>query len=154
EEIVWLWEPYVARKKLHALDGDPGIGKTLLALQLAACITRGYALPDQIGSLTRTPGEPARVLLVGMEDGLGDTVIKRLNRAAADLSKITIMNEVDDHGRQRPFLLSDLAAIEEHMQTRQPALVYIDSIQAVLGGKVDINRASQVTELLIPLRTF
>ena len=154
EDIVWLWEPYVARKKLHALDGDPGAGKTMVACQLAACISRGQALPDQVGRPRVSAGAPARVLLIGMEDGLGDTVIKRLKRAEADLSKITIVNEVDDAGRPRPFLLSDLPMLERHMEDKRPALVYIDSLQAVLGGTVDINRANQVTALLLPLRKF
>src|SRR4029453_15552855 len=64
EAISWLWHPYVARKKLHALDGDPGIGKTMWALQLAACVSRGHPMPDQMGKPTIATGEPANVLLV------------------------------------------------------------------------------------------
>jgi len=154
QEVCWLWAPYVARKKLHALDGDPGIGKTLFALQLASCVSRGHPMPDQLGTPTTPTGPPARVLLIGMEDGIEDTVIKRLKRAGADLTHITIVNEMDDHGRPRPFLLSDLPALQQHMEAKRPALVYIDSIQAVLGGNVDINRANQVTEILLPLRKF
>lgn len=34
EEVQWLWEPYIPLGKLTLLDGDPGLGKTFLALQL------------------------------------------------------------------------------------------------------------------------
>ena len=154
EAITWLWPPYVARKKVHVLDGDPGIGKTLWALQLAACVSRGYPLPDQLGKPTLPLGAPASVLLIAMEDGLGDTVIPRLKRAGADLGKIGIVQDVDDEGKPRPIVLSDLPLLAQHMAAQRPALVYIDAIQAVLGGKLDINRANQVTEILIPLRHF
>ena len=37
--VTWLWWPYIALGKLSMLDGDPGIGKSLLMTQLAANLT-------------------------------------------------------------------------------------------------------------------
>ena len=34
KEVDWLWNPYFARKKIGNLWGDPGSGKTYLALQI------------------------------------------------------------------------------------------------------------------------
>ena len=42
----WLWYPYIAAGKLSLLSGDPGDGKTALALTIAAHITTGRALPE------------------------------------------------------------------------------------------------------------
>ena len=36
QEINWLWYPYIARGKITMIQGDPGEGKTTLALRLAA----------------------------------------------------------------------------------------------------------------------
>ena len=52
EPVEWLWEPYIALGTLCMRDGDPGIGKSLLMLQLAANISRGLPFPDQSGMPT------------------------------------------------------------------------------------------------------
>ena len=41
EEVTWLWQPYIPCGKLTILEGDPGEGKTFLALAIAAAISRG-----------------------------------------------------------------------------------------------------------------
>ena len=46
EQIHWLWEKRIPRGKLITLDGDPGLGKSLLTLDLAARITTGRPVPD------------------------------------------------------------------------------------------------------------
>jgi archaellum biogenesis ATPase FlaH len=151
--IRWLWPPYVALAKLCVLDGDPGTGKTLLATVLAACVSRGKKLPGKDGQLTESPGEPGITLFVAAEDDIADTLKPRLRQAGADESKIKFIDTVRDaRGRERYFTLEHLPLLAAEVQRYQPPLVYIDSLQAVLGGKVDTNRANQVTELLIPLR--
>ena len=39
-QVRWLWEPYIPRGKLVLLDGDPGVGKSFLSLDLAARLDR------------------------------------------------------------------------------------------------------------------
>ena len=41
EPVRWLWYPYVPLGKLSILHGDPGEGKTTLALWIAAACSRG-----------------------------------------------------------------------------------------------------------------
>jgi hypothetical protein len=153
EEITYLWEPYIPRKMATMLDGDPGVGKTGLACLLAASVSRGYPMPDQEGKPTLTPDGPGHVLMVAMEDHLGAVIVPRLRKAGADLSKVTFLNEcTDSEGNPRPFTLTDLPLLVDYMERVRPRLVYIDAIQAVLGSKVDINRANAVTALLAPLK--
>src|SRR5262249_33599338 len=95
-EIEWLWNPYVALAKLCMLDGDLGTGKTLLATVLAACVSRGYMLPGQDGTLTESPGEPGITLFVAAEDDISDTLKPRLRQAGADESKVKFINTVID----------------------------------------------------------
>ena len=47
QSIDWLWWPYLAYGKLHMLDGDPGVGKSLFTAHLAAILSRGWPLPEQ-----------------------------------------------------------------------------------------------------------
>ena len=44
--IRWLWKPFLPRGKLAVLDGDPGMGKSMLTIDLAARLSRGGPLPD------------------------------------------------------------------------------------------------------------
>ena len=60
ETVTWLWPGYIPRGKLSILDGDPGLGKSTLALDLAARLTRGHAMPDGSGG-----GEPGDRKSVG-----------------------------------------------------------------------------------------
>jgi AAA domain len=153
EAMSYLWEPYIPRKMATILDGDPGTGKTGFACMLAAAMSRGYPLPDQVGLPTLTPPGPGAVLMVAMEDNLGSVIIKRLKRLGADLDQITFVNErKDEADNPHPFTLADLPLLTTYMEHVHPQLVYIDTIQAVLGGKLDINRANAVTAILGPLK--
>ena len=84
QPVQWLWEGRIPFGKVTLLDGDPGSGKSLLAMDLAARVSRGAAMP-----LARTkPSSPANVVLYNDDDNLGDTVRPRFEAAGADLSRI------------------------------------------------------------------
>ena len=76
--IQWLWPGRLALGKLAILDGDPGLGKSLLALDLCARLSVGRPWPDG----TPSPG-PAACLVLNGEDGEDDTVLPRLQALAA-----------------------------------------------------------------------
>ena len=92
--VEWLWEPYLARGKLSILDGDPGVGKSLVTVDLAARLSRGGPLPDG------TPaGRPHVTLFLNAEDSVADTVRPRAEAAGADLDKLLFVTGPDG----RPF---------------------------------------------------
>src|SRR5262245_41493510 len=74
--VRWLWEPYIPRGKIAILDGDPGVGKSLLALDLAARLSRGGPLPGGAAA-----GRPHVVLLLSAEDDGSDTLRPRAEAA-------------------------------------------------------------------------
>ena len=45
QEVAWLWKPYIPFGKITIIQGDPGEGKTTLALRVAAACSTGTALP-------------------------------------------------------------------------------------------------------------
>ena len=69
QEVKWLWKPYIPFGKLTIIQGDPGEGKTTLALRLAAACSSGTALPSM------EIAQPFNVIYQTAEDGLGDTVL-------------------------------------------------------------------------------
>ena len=136
EPVRWLWYPYIPLGKLSILHGDPGEGKTTLALWIAAACSRGLALP---GGET---GEPLTVLYQTAEDGLGDTIKPRLLESQADLHHIYTIDETD-------FPLSMLDhRIGEAIQDTHAQLMILDPMQAYLGEKVDMNRANEVRTVM------
>ncbi|MBM4042301.1 MAG: hypothetical protein FJ290_27725 [Planctomycetes bacterium] len=61
--VKWLWPGRVPLGRMTLLIGDPGRGKSLLALDMAARVTRGAAWPDQ--------GAPGAESLVASGTGNG-----------------------------------------------------------------------------------
>ena len=73
EEVNWLWYPYIPYGKITILQGDPGCGKTMVALSLAAMLSTGAALP-----FSPQANEPITILYQTSEDGIADTIKPRL----------------------------------------------------------------------------
>ena len=131
--IEWLWQPYIPFGKLTIVQGNPGDGKTYLAMQLAAACTNRVELPN------RKISEPFNVIYQTAEDGLGDTVKPRLIEAGADLDRVLVI----DDSKDEQLTLSD-SRIERAIRQNKAKLLIIDPIQAFLGSNVDMNRANEV----------
>lgn len=136
QEVKWLWSPYIPFGKITIIQGNPGEGKTTLALRLAAACTTGTALPEM------EPQEPFPVIYQTAEDGLGDTVKPRLMEAGADLTKVMNIVE-DDHSLT---LLDE--RIEKAILQTGARLMILDPIQGYLGDRVDMNRANEIRSVL------
>jgi hypothetical protein len=151
--VTWLWWPYIALGKLAMLDGDPGIGKTLLMTQLAANLSRSYPLPDQDGTISFATGGPHVTVMLSTEDDLEDTLKPRLEDAGADCSKIKVPTGwTDTNGEVHAFSFQDMPQLEKVLVEYDPRLVIIDPIQAYLGSGVDMHRANETRPLLDALR--
>ncbi len=46
EPISWLWRDWLARGKMHIIAGQPGTGKTTLAVKMAGTVSAGSRWPD------------------------------------------------------------------------------------------------------------
>ncbi len=147
--IRWLWPGRIARGKLTIIAGDPGLGKSLLTVSLAAIVTKGGQWP-----VDRTPCERERVIFLSAEDTPEDTIRPRLDAAGADVRLCEIIERVrepdkDGNMTRRAFnLRKDMARLSELLAVRgDVALVIIDPISAYLGGTESHNNA-EVRSLL------
>jgi DNA repair protein RadA/Sms len=131
EEVRWLWFPRIPLDKLTLLEGDPGLGKSHLALQLATAVSLGYGLP---GMLKTTP---ANTVLLTAEDGLGDTVRPRLDAMKADVSRIFQLDG------PLVFDAAGLGQLEQAIQETSARLVVVDPLVAYLGATIDLHRANE-----------
>ncbi|MGI8926878.1 MAG: bifunctional DNA primase/polymerase, partial [Tepidiformaceae bacterium] len=136
EPVTWLWEPYVPRGKLTIEEGDPGVGKSHVTLAITTHVSLGHGLPGVPWTA------PANVLLLGAEDGLGDTVRPRLDRMGADVSRITAIEGPLCFGGEEGE--AGLEFVEAEIRRSSPALVVLDPLVFYLGGAVDLHRANEV----------
>ena len=88
--LEWLWPNRIPLGKVTLLVGDPDVGKSLLALDIAARVSAGIPWPDR----HQQPNNPGTVILLATEDDLADTVHPRLTAASADLNRITAVTSV------------------------------------------------------------
>lgn len=69
QTVDWLWYPFIPYGKLTIIQGDPGDGKTTLVLNIAARLSKGEGLDNDM-KVT----EPVNIIYQTAEDGLADTV--------------------------------------------------------------------------------
>lgn len=136
QKVEWLWYPYIPFSKVTIVQGDPGEGKTTLALRLAAACSNGTALPGMERQ------SPFCVIYQTAEDGLADTVKPRLIEAGADETRILNINE-DKHSLT--FLDE---RIEKAITQAGAKLLILDPIQGYLGDRMDMNRANETREVM------
>ncbi len=153
EPVRWLWPGHLARGKLTMLSGDPGLGKSLVTLDLAARVSRSGEWPD--GSAAVIPA--STVLLLSAEDDPADTLSPRLHAAGADMNRIHALigvqqQDVRGQSQQETFSLTTMIPLlEETLQSLPECrLLVIDPITAYLQG-VDSHRNAEVRSMLAPL---
>ena len=151
EEVTWLWGSRIPRGKLTEIVGDPGVGKSTLTTAIVATLTNGRPLPgDEWGGVYNF----VNVLLLSAEDGAGDTIRPRLDRAGADVSRVHLFDGIEGRdGGLDPFDLKNplhrlhLARLIDELDV---GLLIIDPLTAYLGG-VDSHRDADVRGVLTPL---
>jgi hypothetical protein len=144
--ITWLQQYRMARGKLSLCDGDPGLGKSLISLDLCARITSGRPFPDGSPAV-----DPANVIILSGEDSDDDTVLPRLRAMGADLNRVFQFNQEFMRkfgGFRLPSLCSSL---ELAIQETQAAFVVIDPVTAFFDTTINLHNDASVRRALTPL---
>ncbi len=158
QHITWLWENRIPQGKITLLEGDPGMGKSLLAIDIAAHVSTGRPMPGD------STGKIGSVILIAPEDSAADTIKPRAAAAGGDLSRIHVLCTVEDLNvndvkklkiYQKPFSLAKIAKnlfdLEQTIIQTKAILVILDPLTAVLGHNIDSSRDQGIREIFTPL---
>lgn len=151
EALSWLWPGRIPIGKLTLLIGDPGLGKSLVTIDIASRVTRGASFLDG----AECP--MGQVLFLSAEDDASDTIRPRLDAACADVSLVHTLDAVrvlltDGSTREQVFSLeTDIAHLESALERYSSIrLVVIDPLSAYLGG-ADSHSNAEIRGVLSPL---
>lgn len=145
EGVLWAYRGRIPIGMVTLLAGREGIGKSTVALDIAARLTRG-TLPGMY------EGRPQPVVLCATEDSWKHTILPRLHAVGADLSLVFNVVVREPDGRRRAIIApADVARMDAKFRQVRPALMIIDPLMAVLDGKIDTHKQSEVQQALEPL---
>ncbi len=126
--VQWLWKHWVPCGYVTLLAGREKIGKSTLAVWIAA--------QASVGGFG---GDPVRVLYVSTEDSPALTIKPRIQAAMGDDARIGYLKVVYD-GEESPGTLSlprDLDLFEELVIREGFGLVIFDAATSVMGTEID-----------------
>ena len=128
DEVDWLVEPIIERGRLYALYSPPKVGKSLLALEIAAALATGRPV---FGNPAR---DPVRVLYVDLENSPAD-LVERLTAYGyrpADLDNLRYLSFPSLPVLDSPIGGQHLLAAVQHYAAE---VVIIDTVSRVVAGK-------------------
>lgn len=137
--IEWLWHPFIQRGAINLLTGGPGTGKSTIACDIAAALSRARPLPGETPATAATRGI-RRTWMFNAEDDPEDTICWRLDNQEADRSKIWITSI------GRPISFDVIPAIRRDIKANQIDLLVVDPVQAWIPADTDMHRANQMRE--------
>lgn len=141
EELKWLYMPYIPRGKVTLCSAYPGSGKTWVMCYAVSCVSIG----KQFFNICPFDAKPENAVYITAEDGLGDTIKKRLRACGADMTKVY---SIRDPKAEMTF---NNPKLEEIIKEVRPALLVMDPMQAYIGENVEMNAANKTRPMLTHL---
>jgi KaiC/GvpD/RAD55 family RecA-like ATPase len=121
-EVPWEIDGLAVRGDTTVLTGDPGAGKSLLALTLAGAVARG----ESIAGIDCSKGA---VVYLDAENG-GREIHRRLHSLGIPLKGVTVV-EADGVDLRND---GDLAGLDSLVGRYQPTMLVLDSLTALWPG--------------------
>lgn len=151
EEIEWLWPEIIPSGMLTLIVSQEGIGKSCLASNIAAYVSRGLAWPN----LPETPNPKGDVIIFNAEESTGAVLVPRLVANGADLNLIHEAQNVIDPDKKTHFF-----DVEKHMTKLEnlvntypkTRLIILDPITSYVSCKENSN--AEVRQALASLVDF
>jgi DNA repair protein RadA/Sms len=143
--VDYLWEPFIPRGMLTMLSGDPSVGKSFIALSVAAELSRGRLLDGR-------RGEPLTTLYLSNENPTAEVIRPRFDALGGDPNYLFVLsgkNIPTEYGEETiAITLDDVGAIDAAIRDSGARLVIVDPIQSFMGSSVDLHRSNETRPVL------
>lgn len=143
--LRWLWSNRIVLGGLTLLAGREGLGKSTVAVDLAARVTRGELAGEFLS-------QPRHVIYVNSEDARDSTIVPRLVAAGADLDRVVFLDAITPTDDESPLVLPhDTQLLADEIDELGAALVVLDAATSVIDGALDGDRDRQMRRGLEPI---
>ena len=133
----WIFPGWIPAGKVSLLTGETGVGKSLVALDIAARISNGNPMP-----FDNRRRDPAAVMVFAAHDSLSETIRPSLEASGANTSLVHLF---PGGGQDK---LSDAPLMNALIRKLQPALVIVDPVSAYTFPHPEGDRSH--SSLMVP----
>lgn len=140
EKLDWVWYPYLARKQLSILQGDPEAGKSFIAQNVAGHLCEGRKLPCYVKGLPIVSGP---VCYFDLENDAALVTRARLRWSGYNLNRRFYQEE-------HSWSIADdetLGKITAELSNIKPVLIVFDTLMTYIGDG-DTNNASSTMQIM------
>jgi RecA-family ATPase len=147
----WLWPNRVPLNKVTVFSGMAERGKSTVAADFIARLTRGKDFPD-----TPNANAPCDVMILASEEDYDEDILPRLSAAGADINRIHFAKQSSINGKDTWEIAIDRdwtllrEALTDHKDVR---VIVIDPITSYVGN-VDPNKPKEVRPFIDKLKVF
>jgi putative DNA primase/helicase len=141
--VDWLWQGRLASGTLAMVSGDPGSGKTWVALAIAAALSRGRVPSDPV-LRTADTRETDNILYASAGNEASELVRPRFAQLDGDPARLFLLRGVLSAGSVQSASLSlrDTPMLEDALERTRARLLIIDPLHSYLWA-VDRHRANE-----------
>jgi hypothetical protein len=132
--------------KLVILEGNPDLGKSLLSLDWCARLSTGRPFPDCSSSV-----EPASALVLSTEDAAQDTIVPRLERLGADMSRVFVWQQEGEDEEWPWRFPRDVDKLDTALSQTGARLAVLDPLMAFFDERVLYTSDHSVRRALGPM---
>jgi putative DNA primase/helicase len=139
--IDWLWKDRLAAGALSVLSGDPGSGKTWVALAIAAALSRGREPAAPSGS---SGTNPCTCLYASTGNGAAELLRPRFAALEGDPARLFLLRGALAAGSAQSapqsapqsahLTLRDIPVLEDALERTHARLLIIDALHSFLGA--------------------
>ena len=131
--VDWLWEPFIPLRMLSMISGDPGAGKSFVALSIAADLSRGKLRDARFV-------DPASTLYLTVENPTAEVMRPRFDTLGGDPKRL--------HLFPNAVSLVDVDALEAAIIEVGARLIVVDPLQSYLPPTVDLHRSNETRPVM------
>jgi hypothetical protein len=144
--VRWLWDKRIPLGELALTPGRGGIGKSTFHAWVIAATTLGTLDGAHLGA-------PRACIIAATEDSWERTIVPRLIAAGADMNLVFRVDVITDQQDDAVSisLPVDIEGLAAEITRMGVALMSVDPLLGVVGGRLDTHKDSEVRQALQPL---